>query len=149
MEETKLHLFDQDRGERAAYKAAQPTDEILLPITRDGFEAMIEVCVNQFTPPLPVDDSIRKVLSGYVHHMTNEESVTTIKKMSAVLYKSISNSLTWTIDQEIKRKVQKQLAEQEEALKLKAVTEKIAKAKDKRERKSKVKLVESEVVQTN
>lgn len=149
MEETKGHLFDQDRGERATYKAAKPTDDVLLPITRDGFEAFIEVCVNQFTPPLPIDDSIRKVLSGYVHHMTNEQNTTTIEKMSKVLYKSISNALTWTIDQQIKQKVQKELATNQEALKLKAVSEKIAKAEEKRTRKSKVKLVESEVVQTN
>lgn len=97
-------FFATDRGERAYYLGAGLTEEVRLPLTRDGFEAMLEAVCGQFTPPLPVDDSTRKVFSGWVHHIENEVNTTTIEKMGKILYKSVSNALTWTIDQEIKKK---------------------------------------------
>lgn len=99
-------FFLIDRGEREYYKKALPTDVVLLPLTRDGFEAMLEAVCHQFTPPLPIDDSTRKVFSGWVHHIANELNTTTIELIGKILYKSISNALTWTIDQEIKKKGQ-------------------------------------------
>lgn len=104
-------FFLTERGERAYYAAVKPTDEVLLPLTRDGFEAMLERVCGQFTPPLPMDDSTRKVFSGWVHHIANEVNTTTIERMGKILYKSVSNALTWTIDQEIKAKQRKEVDE--------------------------------------
>lgn len=119
-------FFATDRGERAYYEAAAPTDVVLLPLTRDGFEAMLEAVCGQFKPTLPIDDSTRKVFSGWVHHIANEVNTATIEGLGKILYKSLSNALTWTIDQEIKQKHQKIANEKahEEALKKRA--EKIA-----------------------
>ncbi len=100
-------FFLTDRGERAYYAAAKASDEVLLPLTRDGFEALLERVCGQFTPALPVDDSTRKVFSGWVHHIENQVNTATIERLGKILYKSVSNALTWTIDQEIKAKQKK------------------------------------------
>lgn len=94
--------MDEDRGERARYMGAETDDLVLLPITRDGFEAMLHVCTALYN--LPIDDAMRAVLAGYIHHIPNEKNQTTISEIARVLYKSISNSTTWRIDQEIKAK---------------------------------------------
>ncbi len=104
-------LFSQDRGERAYYVGAATTDSVLLPLTRDGFEALLERAAGQFTPPLPVDNSVRKVFSGWVHHIENNKNATSIEEVGRILYKSIANSLTWTVDQEIKMVEQESLAQ--------------------------------------
>ena len=111
-------LFDADRGERATYEAADPNTEVLLPITRDGYEAMIECALKPFG--IPVDDSIRGVFSGYVHHIANEKNKVSIAQIGAVLYKSISNALTYEIDQEIKMKRRIEFQEQQAKAKAEA-----------------------------
>jgi len=99
---TKEDVFAQERGERETYLLAEAEDQILLPITKDGFEALLSVAADAYN--LPVDDAMRSVLAGYVHHIENEKNTTTISQISKVLYKSMANALTWTIDQEIKEK---------------------------------------------
>lgn len=121
-------FFKLDRGERAAYFAAGPTDSVLLPLTRDGYEALLERATGQFSPPLPMDDSVRKVFSGYVHHMVNELNTITIEQIGKVLWKSISNALTWEIDQEIKTK------QVEELTQLRAAAQKAADDKRREEK---------------
>lgn len=111
------HLFDQERGEREWYTKAEPTELVRLPITRDGFEALIERCANLYSPALPVDDSMRCVLSGYVHRITNEVNESTIEALAKVLWKSVSNSVTYSIDQEIKEKNRAAALEQQAKLK--------------------------------
>lgn len=127
----KDDFFKKDRGERGIYEAAKPSDEVLLPLTRDGFEAILERATGLFHPPLPVDDSIRKVFAGYVHHMPNEISTITIEKVGSVLFKSISNALTWTLDQEIKQKAQQEIAEKQAKLRAEFEAQEAEKAKDK------------------
>lgn len=97
-------FFKSDRGERETYMAAALTDTVLLPLTYDGYEAFIERACKQFTPALPIDDSIRKVFCTYVHHIASEVNTTTIEAMGKVLWKSLTNALTWEIDQEVKAK---------------------------------------------
>ncbi len=104
-------FFNIDRGERQVYEAAGPTDQVLLPLTRDGHAAMLELAVKQFNPPLPIDDSMSKVFTQYAHHLANETNFTTIETVGKVLYKSLVNALTWTLDQEIKEKQRKQFEE--------------------------------------
>lgn len=99
---TRTEIFDQDRKEKEVYYNSDPEDEVLLPITKDGFEALLKVCCDYNN--LPVDDGLRKVFAGYVHHIQNEQNTTTILALSKILYKSISNALTWQIDQEIKER---------------------------------------------
>jgi hypothetical protein len=103
------NFFVKDRGERGVIEAAAQTETILLPVTRDGFEALVERCVNRFMPPLPLNDSMRAVLVGWIHHIENTVNTCTIEGLAKVCYKSISNALTWTIDQEIKAKKQKEV----------------------------------------
>ncbi len=129
-------FFHKSRGEKELYQNAKPDDEVLLPVTREGFDALIEVCVNQFSPPLPNDDSIRKVFSGWVHHMDNKQNKIKISEVAAVLYKSIANSLTWTIDQEVKAKQRAQIAAEEAKMKAAQDELNLQKASQKRQAKS-------------
>lgn len=101
---TREDIFDQDRGERAYYEKMPPTEAILLPLTKDGFEALLERVA--MSRNLPVDDAARAVFAGYVHHIPNEQDTTTIETLGKMFHKSISNSTTWRIDQEIKLKRQ-------------------------------------------
>ncbi len=136
-------FFEKDRGERALYTDIDPNAEVLLPLTRDGFEALAERCVAQFEPALPLDDSTRKVLAQWVHRIANEKNTSSIADLAKILYKSVSNSLTWTIDQEIKTKqqkeyeaarakAQKEFDDKQKAEAMKKAEEKRAKKADKR-----------------
>lgn len=104
--QTREEVFDQDRGERAYYseflmcKPAQRSESIFLPLTKDGFEALMELVCEAFN--LPLDDGMRSVLAGYVHHLSNETNTSTIDQLGKVLWKSVSNVTTWRIDQDIK-----------------------------------------------
>lgn len=99
----KQMIFDEDRGEAAFYEAAPELEEIPLPITRIGFAALLE---RSAVPGVPVDDSCRKVIAGWIHHIGNETDTCTIAGLRRVLRKSLANALSWTIDQEIKAKQQ-------------------------------------------
>lgn len=136
--EDKKAFFDKERGERELYTITAPPDvEIPLPLTRDGFEALIER--SAACHGLPVDDSIRSVLAGWIHHIPNDQHTTTINKVAGILYKSISNALTYTIDQEIKAKnraiQEAQNAKFAQEMAERQKTEKILKAEAKRQRK--------------
>lgn len=138
--ETAENFFVKDRGEREYYRTAAPTDTIRLPVTRDGFECLLDVVASQFSPPLPVNDSMRSVLAGYVHHIKNEENTSTIESLAKVLFKSVSNALTWTIDQEVKRRKQDEVTKFQ--LEQKAIADEEARKKaveaaaDKRQKKA-------------
>lgn len=107
---TPTSFFLKDRGERALYTSAYPTADIPVPLTRDGFEALVERCVAYYEPALPLNDSMRSVLAAYIHHMTNEQTKSTIEKLAGAMFKSVSNALTWTIDQEVKMRRQEEVA---------------------------------------
>lgn len=72
---------------------------------------------------------MRKVLVGWIHHIGNECNTTTIEALSKVLYKSVVNANTWTIDQEIKRKEQAMIKQMQDAAA-------IAKADEKKQAKA-------------
>lgn len=103
-------IFDQDRVEERQYEYATSDEEILLPLTRHGFEALLSVVTRKHN--LPLDDASRLVIAGYIHHVPNEVNTTTIATLGKVLHKAVSNSTTWRIDQEIKEKRRKALAEE-------------------------------------
>ncbi len=137
----KEDLFAVDRGERAHYESAGTTDEVRLPVTRDGFETLIELVAKNAKLPVELfDPSVRSVFVGYVHHIDREKNTTTIEMLTKVLTKSISNALTWTIDQEIKMKAQEELqaarAKAQAEADEKAKEAALAKAEEKREKKT-------------
>ena len=99
---TRDDIYDQNRGEREYYLTCWVGSKIKLPLTKDGFEALLER-VTEYRD-LPLDDASRAVIAGYVHHIANEQDFTTIKILGKILHKSVSNSTTWRIDQEIKEK---------------------------------------------
>lgn len=99
---TKDEVFEELRGEREKISEVDLDKELLLPITRDGFEALLERAANIYN--LPVDDGMRLVVAGFVHHIPNESCIMTIQPIADVMYKSMANTLTWKIDQEIKEK---------------------------------------------
>ena len=103
-------VFDTDRGERQEYLEAHEDADITLPVTRDGFQALMEVVCGGCA--LPVDDNARQVIAQHVHHIPNDYATTTISKLRVVLTKALANALTWGVDQEIKAK---RLAEQKAA----------------------------------
>jgi hypothetical protein len=134
---TNEEAFNVDRGERAKYESAALTDEILLPLTKDGFNCLIELVAKQYGLPVELfDDSVRSVFCGYVHHIDRECNSTTLEKLGRVLTKSVANAMSWTIDQEIKDKarkvaIEKQAKQQEAA---RAENEKAAKEKAEQKR---------------
>lgn len=95
-------FYDTDRGESEYYKKAKPSDKILMPLTRTGFEALLERALGHYD--LPVDDSARQVLCGWVHHIDRECNTTTIKEVAAAMHKQCSNGLTSVIHSEISQK---------------------------------------------
>ncbi len=103
-----VDLFELERGERAVYASAGTGDLIPLPMTRDGFEGLLQAAIDSTkagTFPLPdPNDSLRAVLAGYIHHIGNETSTVTLERLATILHKSISNVSSWRIDQEIKAK---------------------------------------------
>ncbi len=111
---TREEIFNEDRKERDYYIAAEYESEIFLPLTKDGFEALVEEickCDN-----LPFDDAMRAVIAGYIHHIPNEINTTTLEKLSKVAYKAIANSTSWRIDQEIKIKHREEIKKKEQEL---------------------------------
>lgn len=103
-------FFVMDRGERAYYETSGASDPVRLPVTRDGFEALLGRAATQFDPPIPLTDSLRIVFAGFVHSIDRAVNTTTIEAVSKALFKSISNALTWIIDQELKAKKQAEIA---------------------------------------
>lgn len=88
------------RAFEKAYSAAEIDENIELPLTREGFEELfVTACVIH---QLPADDGGRSVLAGYVHHIANHINTTTLREIGIVLHKSISNGMTWQVDQELK-----------------------------------------------
>ncbi len=91
-----------------SYSAIDANAQFLLPITPEGFEAVLAEVTTRFK--LPADDRCRQVLAGYIHHIPNEQDSTTLAMLGTVLRKSIANQVSWRIDQDIKEKARAALA---------------------------------------
>lgn len=131
-----LGYFDVDRGEPAYYENATTTDSVFFPLTRAGVTALLNRAASQFSPPLPTDAAAMKILTGWVHHVDRKTATTTIQEISHVLYKSLANALTWTVDQEIKMVEQEELDKKRAAAKALAESENAQKIAEKRNAKS-------------
>lgn len=102
---TRVEYYEKDLGEREYYYESHSLEElIVLPVTNDGFEALLErgASIHQ----LPVDDKLRGVFAGYIHHIGNHICETTLEVVGKVLRKSVANDVSWEIDQAIKKKNQ-------------------------------------------
>ena len=100
---TREEFYKSNRGERDYYKSEFDLDEdILLPVTFDGFEALLEMAADHHE--LPIDDRLRSLLAGYIHHIPSDEPTLNLGKLVAALYKSYSNSMTYDIDQQAKKR---------------------------------------------
>jgi hypothetical protein len=116
-------VFFQDRKEREYYfhlKSTHNVDhEVLSPLTRDGFEALLEVCCAEHD--LPVNDSMRSCLVAALHGIPRGSNTTTLNAMAKTLYQAFSNANTWQIDQEIKEARRMQQIKDRELAQLKVV----------------------------
>lgn len=97
---TRESIFDQDRGERKLYGAVALDVPVNLPVTRDGFEAMIHIGAGYYN--LPVDDLSRVIVGSYIHHLAMDKNQITLQEIANVMFKSHCNSLSWLINQEAK-----------------------------------------------
>lgn len=103
-------LFESDRGERKYYESKRSLKEkIRLPLTLDGCETILEMATGFLE--IPLDDTLRQVFCGYVHHMGQTQHTTTLGEIGNLLYKHMSNAVTWKLDQDTKDRIRtKQIA---------------------------------------
>lgn len=99
-------IFEENRGERSVYEVTTDEAEVLLPLTRDGFEALLERAAKVYS--LPIDDSARSILAGYIHHVDRQSNTLSLSSLAKALYKSVANATSWRIDQEAKMRRQEQ-----------------------------------------
>lgn len=99
---TREDLYNSDRKEREKYLSAGCDAKIKVPITKDGFEALVEAATKLYD--IPVDDGLRSIAAGYIHHIPADECTLTLKELGIALFKTISNNMTYGIDQEVKAK---------------------------------------------
>lgn len=132
-------LLEQKRGEREYYDAVTPDQELEMPLTRDGFEALLENIVAKrqgFTLPAP-NDGLRVTLTGYLHSLEGDKSFT-LNTAGKLLHRGVSNRASWCIDQEIKAKARAEMSKiQANAL----VAMEAAKPKTRRQRRALSKLM--------
>ncbi len=105
---TREELFESKRGEREGYESCELFDSVNIPVTRDGFEALIETVGR--LEGLPVDDQAKSAIAAYFHHMDRETDSVTLDVLGSVLRKNLCNQLTWIIGSEIKQKMELEAA---------------------------------------
>ncbi len=98
---TREEFYNFERGERSYYESLDDMEgEAYLPLTFDGFEALLKVVAD--VNDLPVDNRLRSLLAGYIHHIPSDEITLDLEKLAKAFYKSFSNSMTYDIDQKAK-----------------------------------------------
>lgn len=117
-------FFSTPRGEREQFEemmgaTLEEDHQIILPLTYDGFEALMELITDRYQ--LPLDDAGRSIIAGFVHHLDNDVVSTPLSKLGKVLGKSIANNMTWHVDQKLKQAAKKLLEEEEAAAKAEAL----------------------------
>jgi hypothetical protein len=85
------------------YKDLGTGNSVLLPRTKAQFEELLSEVVKR-AGLHEVDDDMRQVLNGWVHHIPNDKCEVTMGELITVINKSVSNVLTWRMDQDIKAK---------------------------------------------
>lgn len=112
---TRKDLYEStSRKEREYYENLRSLKQpIKLPITKDGIEALLFMVTESLDVPL--DDTLREVFCGYVHHIENSENTSSLSEIGKYIWKHYSNSATWMMDQECKEKRREELAKQKES----------------------------------
>lgn len=126
-------FIESDRGERAHYTEVPVDMEIRTPLTRDGFETLVERACKFLD--VEVTGPARNVAVGFLHSLPRTVFKTTIQDLAGAIHNALSNHMTYQIDQEIKAEANKELAE--ENRKLREAQEELAKqaAIEKRQKK--------------
>lgn len=98
---TREDVFTSDRGERKYYESKRSLKEqIRLPLTLDGCEALLEMVTKALE--IPLDETTRQVFAGYVHHLPQTVKHTTFGDIGSLLYNHMSKAVTWKLDQNAK-----------------------------------------------
>lgn len=108
-------FFEQQGFEKGSYTYEDIGDLVDLPVTREGFEALLQRALE--VGGLPLNDEARMVFCGLVHHIQRDTATTTIQTLATHLRKHLANALTTMIYNEIDQK----LRAQREATKLAAI----------------------------
>lgn len=107
-------LMESDRGEPAIYEKAGADDKVRMPITRDGFEALVARACELLE--INVTGPIRNVSVSFLHSIPRIEADLTPKRLMDAIWNSLSNHMTFEIDQEIKKDAQEELRQEQESL---------------------------------
>lgn len=110
---TREEFYSQNRDERADYTMLPSDGLAYVPLTRDGFEALCERVTSE--NDLILDDPVRSNVAGYIHHIPANEVVFPLEDLCKVVFKGVSNNLTFQIDQEMKLKAKKEMEEAKRA----------------------------------
>lgn len=105
---TREEFYTSRRSEGLVYKALTEEDMAPVPLTREGFEALCQRVAEH--DALILDDGVRSIIAGYIHHVPSNEIVFSFQDLCKVAYKNLSNNLTFTIDQEMKIKAKEEYA---------------------------------------
>lgn len=108
---TREEFYASDRGEREYYIKC-PDEELEIPLTNDGFEAILEKAAAAYS--LLVDDRLRSWCSAFFHHIPNDKMTFKLSDLEVSLYRSHSNNMTWDIDQAAKLRETLKLKEKQE-----------------------------------
>lgn len=103
---TREEFYKTNRQEREYYLETEDVD-MFLPVTIDGFEALLEKAAAE--NELPIDNRLRSLAAGFIHHIASDVVMINFPTLCNALYKSYSNSMTYEVDQKAK-------AEETEAL---------------------------------
>lgn len=126
---SRLEFYKSDRGERAYYESKRSLKErIKLPLTKDGCEALLEMVTEALE--LPLDDTMRQVFCGYIHHLDQLENSTSLGDVGKLLFNHMSKHSTWLLDQEAKESIAKRKEEEKAEGEKAAMNGKISLAKD-------------------
>ena len=71
----------------------------------------------------PLDDTVRQVFCGYVHHLDQTVKTTSLGAVGDLLWKHFANNATWTMDQETKKNQRDESARLAKAKEVKDATD--------------------------
>lgn len=100
---TREEFYSSERGESSDYVESTElsTDpQVSVPLTRSGFETLCVLATDNEN--LILDDGIRSLVAGYLHHVPSNQVEFSLGDLRAVVYKTLSNNMTFQIDQECK-----------------------------------------------
>lgn len=95
-------MIEDKRGEKDLITFTQTDQDMLIPLTREGFEQLVKSACLVYN--LPVDDITRQFAVEYIHHLEKEVEFITIKDLAHTLYRRSANHVTWIFSKEIDKR---------------------------------------------